>query len=241
MRILLVNPNSTVSMTEKAAKAARRVARPGTEIVAATVAGNPPSIQGYHDIAMCLPGLLDEIARHPDADAVVIACFDDTGIDAARAQVEVPVIGIGEAAFHAASMLSCRFSVVTTLRRSVPGIEANLARYGLAVRCGRVRSTEIPVLELERGDPATTGRIADEIGRAMDEDGAEAVVLGCAGMTDLMEALSARFGMPVIDGVTCAVAFAEALVATGARTSKIGGYAPPAHAGAAAQAARAGE
>lgn len=231
MRILLVNPNSTVSMTGKAAAAARRVARPGTEVVAATPAGNPPSIQGFYDVAMCVPGLLGEIARHPEADAVVIACFDDTGLDAARAMVEVPVIGIGEAAFHAASMLSCRFSVVTTLRRSVPGIEANLVRYGLAARCGRVRSTEIAVLELEHGDPATTGRIADEIRRAIDEDGAEAIVLGCAGMTDLMQALSARFGIPVIDGITCAVAFAEALVATGARTSKIGGYAPPTHAG----------
>ncbi len=233
MRILLVNPNSTVSMTEKAAQAARRVVRPGTEVVAATPAGSPPSIQGFFDVAMCLPGLLAEIARNPEADAVVIACFDDTGLDAARAMVEVPVLGIGEAAFHAASMLSCRFSVVTTLRRSVPGIEANLVRYGLAARCGRVRSTEIPVLHLERGDPATTGRIADEIRHAIDEDGAEAIVLGCAGMTDLMDGLSARFGLPVIDGVTCAVAFAEALVAVGARTSKVGGYATPIRAGAA--------
>jgi len=227
MRILLVNPNSTASMTEKAARAARRVVRQGTEIVAATPAGNPPSIQGFYDVAMCLPGLLREIGRHRDVDAVVIACFDDTGLDAARSLVEVPVIGIGEAAFHAASMLSCRFSIVTTLGRSVPGIEANLARYGLDVRCGRVRATDIPVLDLERGDPATTGRIADEIRAAIAEDGAEAIVLGCAGMTDLMADLSARFGIPVLDGVTCAVAFAEALVAVGARTSKAGGYAAP--------------
>ena len=227
MRILLINPNSTASMTEKAASAARRVARPGTEIIAATPAGNPPSIQGFYDVAMCLPGLLGEIEKHPEADAVVIACFDDTGLDAARSITEVPVIGIGEAAFHAASFLSCRFSVVTTLRRSVPGIEANLARYGLNIRCGRVRSTEIPVLDLERGDPATIERIASEIRRAIDEDNAEAIVLGCAGMTDLMAELSAKFGIPVLDGVTSAVSFAEALVSAGARTSKIGGYAPP--------------
>ena len=229
MRILLVNPNSTTSMTEKAVKAARRVARPGTEIVPATPPSNPPSIQGFYDVAMCLPGLLSEIEHHGDADAVVIACFDDTGLDAARAMIEVPVIGIGEAAFHAASMVSCKFSVVTTLRRSVPGIEANLARYGLSARCSGVRSTEIPVLELERGDPATTERIADEIRRAIEEDRAEAIVLGCAGMTDLMAALSSRFGVPIIDGITCAIAFAEALVAVGARTSKIGGYASPSH------------
>ena len=227
MRILLVNPNSTVSMTEKAARAARGVVRPGTEIIAATPAGNPPSIQGFYDVAMCLPGLLAEIERHRDVDAVVIACFDDTGLDAARSAVAVPVVGIGEAAFHAASFLSCRFSVVTTLGRSVPGIEANLVRYGLAARCARVRASEVPVLELERGDPAVTGRIADEIAAAIEQDGAEAVVLGCAGMTDLMAEMSARFGIPVIDGVTSAAAFAEALAAIGARTSKVGGYAAP--------------
>jgi allantoin racemase len=227
MRILLVNPNSTASMTEKAAKSARRVMRPGTEIIAATPSGNPPSIQGFYDVAMCLPGLLAEIERHPEADAVVIACFDDTGLDAARCAVDVPVVGIGEAAFHAASFLCCRFSVVTTLRRSVPGIEANLVRYGLNARCGRVRSTEVPVLDLERGDPETVERIADEVQRAIEEDEAEAVVLGCAGMTDLMAELSARFGIPVLDGITSAVTFAEALVAAGARTSKTGGYARP--------------
>jgi allantoin racemase len=227
MRILLVNPNSTASMTEKAVKSARAVARPGTEIIAATPSGNPPSIQGFYDVAMSLPGLLAEIERHPEADAVVIACFDDTGLDAARCVVDVPVVGIGEAAFHAASFLSCRFSVVTTLRRSVPGIEANLVRYGLDARCGRVRSTEVPVLDLERGDPETVDRIADEIRRAIEEDEAEAVVLGCAGMTDLMADLSARFGIPVLDGITSAVTFAEALVASGARTSKTGGYARP--------------
>ena len=81
MRILIVNPNTTVSMTEKAAEAARRVARPGTEIVSANPAAGPASIQGFHDAAICVPGLLETIAAHRDVDAVVIACFDDTGLE----------------------------------------------------------------------------------------------------------------------------------------------------------------
>jgi allantoin racemase len=174
-----------------------------------------------------VPGLLAEIAHHPNADAIVIACFDDTGLDAARCQAEVPVIGIGEAAFHAASFLSCKFSVITTLGRSVPGIEANLKRYGLDARCAKVRATEVPVLELERNDPATLARIKTEIARALEEDRAEAIVLGCAGMADLMSLLSDEFKVPVIDGVACATTFAEALIATGLKTSKIGGYAEP--------------
>jgi allantoin racemase len=90
-----------------------------------------------------------------------------------------------------------------------------------------VRATEIPVLELERNDPATLARIRTEIARALEEDRAEAIVLGCAGMADLMHRLSDEFKVPVIDGVACATTFAEALAATGLKTSKIGGYAPP--------------
>ena len=136
-------------------------------------------------------------------------------------------MGIGEAAYHAASFLSCRFSIITTLRRSVPGIEDNLTRYGLAKKCARVRATEIPVLALEEGDPATLAKIEDEIRRSVDEDQAEAIVLGCAGMADFMQRLSDQFGLPVIDGIACATTFAEALAATGLETSKVGGYASP--------------
>lgn len=226
-RLLIVNPNTTASMTNKVAAAAAAVARPETVITATNPISGPASIQGYHDAAICVPNLLAEISRHSDNDAVVIACFDDTGLDAARCAVEVPVVGIGEAAFHAAGFLSCRFSVITTLGRSVPGIEANLVRYGLAARCANVRATEIPVLELEENDPSVLATISEEIRRAISEDRAEAIVLGCAGMADLMVALSAEHGVPVIDGVACAVTFAEALAATGLKTSKIGGYASP--------------
>jgi allantoin racemase len=225
MKILVVNPNTTVSMTHKIGLAARSIARPGTTIVAANSQSGPASIQGYLDAATCVPGLLAEIEKHPDADAIVIACFDDTGLDAVRCIVPVPVIGIGEAAYHAASMIATRFSVVTTLSRSVPGIEHNLNKYGLAQKCGRVRATNIPVLQLEESDPVTLDLIRREIRAAIDTDQAEAIVLGCAGMVDLVASLSAEFGLPVIDGVTAGVSFAEALVTAGFKTSKIGAYA----------------
>ena len=228
MKILIVNPNTTRSMTEKIGRAARQIARPETKIVAVNPLEGPASIQGYHDMALCVPQLLDEISRHKGVDGIVIACFDDTGLDAARCAVEVPVIGIGEAAFRAASLLSCKFSVVTTLRRSVPALEANLVKYGLDRRCARVRASEVPVLELERDDPATIKRIEAEIRCALKEDGAEAIVLGCSGMADLAKRLSKGFGVPVLEGVTCATAFIEALAALDLKTSKVGGYAAPA-------------
>lgn len=226
MKLLVVNPNTTTSMTNKIAKAARDVARPDTQIVASNSQNGPASIQGFLDVATCIPGLLDEVKQHNDVDAIVVACFDDTGVDAVRCVADVPVLGIGEAAYHAASMLATKFSVITTLSRSVPGLENNLMRYGLAQKCVKVRATDIPVLKLEEGDPATLAKIRAEIEEAITQDKAEAIVLGCAGMADLMQSLSDEFGVPVIDGVASAVCMAEALVAAGLKTSKIGAYAP---------------
>ncbi len=226
MKLLLINPNTTRSMTRKAEVAARRVARPDTEIIATNSREGPYSIEGYYDVAACLPGLLQEARLHRDVDAVVIACFDDTGLDAMRCLFDVPVIGIGEAGYHAAAMLSHRFSVVTTLSRSVAGIADNLKRYGLEAKCASIRATDIPVLKLEEGDPASLDQIRAEIGVAIAQDRAEAVVLGCAGMADLMQQLSDEFGIPMIDGISCAVGMAEALVAAGLSTSKVGAYAP---------------
>lgn len=211
-------------MTDKIAQAARAVARPDTEIVAASSQDGPASIQGFLDVATCVPGLLNEVIQHKEVDAIVIACFDDTGLDAVRSLVSVPVLGIGEAAYHAASMIANKFSVITTLSRSVPGLENNLLRYGLAQKCACVRATEIPVLKLEEGDPATLDKIRLEIHASINEDKAEAIVLGCAGMADLMAQLSEEFGLPVIEGVSAGVTFAEALVNNSLRTSKIGAY-----------------
>jgi allantoin racemase len=227
MRILVVNPNTTASMTEKIGAAARRVASIGTEILAVNPASGPASIEGFYDEAMSLAGMLDLIRNASGYDAVIIACFDDTGLDAARCLTNRPVIGIGEAAYHMASMISNKFSVVTTLARSVPALEHNLHRYGLMARCGRVRSSEVAVLELEHPGSDARNRISAEIGRAVAEDRAEAIVLGCAGMADLAEALASEHGLPVLDGVSCAIGLAEAMVKLQLLTSRLGGYAPP--------------
>ena len=227
MRLLVANPNSTASMTAKIGRAAEAAVSPGTEVVARNPAGGPASIEGYYDEALSLAGLMDTVAAHADVDAVVLACFDDTGLDALRCMTPAPVVGIGEAAFHMATLVAGRFSVVTTLARSIPAIEHNLVRYGLATRCARVRAADVPVLDLERRSEASVARISEEIGRAMAEDRAEAIVLGCAGMADLAADLARRHGLPVVDGVAAAVTLAEGLVRLGLRTSRLGGYAPP--------------
>ncbi len=228
MRIALVNPNTSESMTELMAAAARGRASPGTEVVAITSRSGPVSIEGHYDEAVAAAGLLETIRTTGDSyDAYVIACFGDPGLLAVRELVRGPVLGIAEAAMHIAAMLATGFTVVTTLSRTRIIAEHLAFAYGMERLCRRVRATDIPVLELD--DPASDARsrILAECRRALDEDGSGAIVLGCAGMADLAEALSRDLGVPVIDGVTVAVRMAEALVGLGLGTSKRGDLAPP--------------
>ena len=227
MQILVINPNTTESMTRLIANAARLVASPTTTIDARTSKMGPASIEGYYDEALAVPGLLVAIRDgEATADAAIIACFDDTGLDAARALASVPVIGICEAAVVTAAFIAKRFTVVTTLERSRVPIEELCRRYGMGERA-TVRAANIAVLSLEDPNSGARDRLRSEIAAAIDEEKAEAIVLGCAGMADLARTLSREFGIPVIDGVGAAVKQAEALITLGLTTSKRGPYASP--------------
>lgn len=215
MKILIINPNSTATMTAAIGTAARRAAAPGTAIAAVNPDSGPPAIQGAEDGLAALPGLFAlferEVMQTHSCDAVIVACFDDTGLKALKARSPVPVVGIGEAGFLAAMLVAERFSVVTTLAVSLPVIEANLEAYGWRGRCAGLHASGVPVLDLEGADTKVVETVAAGIARAVTEDGCDAVVLGCAGMADLAEVMTERFGIPVIDGVAAAVTFCEAL------------------------------
>jgi allantoin racemase len=230
MKIAVINPNTTASMTATIADAARRVAHADTEILAITSSMGPVSIEGYYDEVFAIPGLLVEIARaeREGADAIVIACFDDTGLDAARALASIPVIGICEAAVSTTAFIAQRFSIVTTMERSRLPVEHLVHRYGMGSRC-KVRAADVPVLSLEDPNSNARDRLRSEISAALKDDKAEAIVLGCAGMADLTAALRLEFGVPVVDGVAAAVKQAESLVALGLSTAKRGAYATPVH------------
>lgn len=225
MKILLVNPNTTASMTEKIGEAARSAAAPGTTILAVTSPIGPASIEGFYDEAFAVPGLIRALADADAPDAAIVACFDDTGLDAARSFVPFPVIGICQAALVTAAQIAKRVTVVTTLSRSVTPLEELVDRYGFS-RHVTVRACDVPVLALEEPGSDAREKLEAEIVRAL-EDGAEAIVLGCAGMADLTAALSQKFVAPVVDGVAAAVKQAEALVALCLTTSKRGAYAAP--------------
>lgn len=229
MRIKLINPNTTQRMTEAMGRCAREVAAPGTEVIAVNPTMGPPSIEGYYDEALATAGLLAEViaGEREGCDGYVIACFGDPGLYAARELARGPVIGIAEAAMHAASVLAPGFSVVTTLARTC-GMAWHLAeRYGMKRFCRNVRATDVAVLDLDKPGSAARRIILDECRRALEEDGSDAIVLGCAGMAELCAEIEDALGAPVIEGVTVALKWTEALVALRLSTAKRGDYARP--------------
>lgn len=229
MQIRVINPNTTASMTAKIGEAAQRVAAPGTVITATNPASGPVSIESHFDEAISAVGVTEEIRRgeREGADGYIIACFGDPGLLAARELTAKPVVGIAEAAFHLATMISTRFSVVTTLGRTCIIAEHLLQSYGFAHHCRRVRAAEIPVLDLEDDGACAVSRIIDECRRARDEDRIGAIVLGCGGMADLTEEIGEAVGLPIVEGVTAAVKLVETLASLKLGTSKHGDLAFP--------------
>jgi allantoin racemase len=213
MKIVFVNPNSTDSMTRKVQATAQTLLPVDVIVEAVSNKKGPESIQGQADGDAAVPGMLEEIQAAIDsgANGIVIACFDDTGLDQARALSDVPVLGIGQAAYHQSMLMGLTFSVVTTLSISIPVLEENIQAFGVHPYCCRVRASEVPVLELEVEGSSAEQKISDEIALAIKEDGCQAIVLGCAGMTDLAERLSGVHNIPVIDGVAAASVLIHAL------------------------------
>lgn len=231
MHIRIINPNTTRSMTETIGAAAEKVAAPGTRISATQPDSGPVSIESHFDEAVSAVGVAEEILageRGDDpVDAYIVACFGDPGLLAARELTRAPVIGIAEAAFHVATMISTRFSVVTTLGRTGIIAEHLLESYGFSHHCRRVRAAEIPVLDLEDNADVAVQRLVQECLRAKEEDNIGAIVLGCGGMADLTDYISDAVGLPIVEGVTAAVKLSEALAGLKLGTSKHGDLAFP--------------
>ena len=230
MKILVVNVNTTASMTEAIVASARSVVSSGTEIVGITPTFGAESVEGNFESYLSAVGVMDAVTRYQgDFDAVVQAGFGEHGREGLQELLDVPVVDITEAAGHVASLLGHKYSVVTTLDRAVPLIEDRLKLAGLDARCASVRSSGLSVLELEQQPQAAVKAIVAEAELAVAQDGAEVICLGCGGMAGLDEAVGAAAGVPVVDGVTAAVKLAEALIGLGLTTSKVRTFAAPRH------------
>jgi allantoin racemase len=228
MRLLVINPNTSVEMTQDIHEEATRYARPGTEIETVSPAWGPRSIEGHADDIAAAAAKLEVVAeRSAEFDGLVIACFGDPGLFAARELSAVPVVGIAEASMLTACTVAHRFSVVTVLPRVKPWIEDTVRLHGLEARCASVRTTPLTVLDCERDPAAAEREIVRASRAAIEEDGAEAICLGCAGMGPLDKAVERALGVPVLDGVACAVKLLEGLVDYGLATSRVAAFKAP--------------
>ncbi|PIJ59534.1 Asp/Glu racemase [Erwinia sp. OLMDLW33] len=222
--IQVINPNTSQAMTETIGAAARAVAGANTEILAVCPTQGVPSIEGHFDEAIAAIGVLEQVkaGREQGVSGHVIACFGDPGLLAARELAQGPVVGIAEAAMHMATLVATRFSVVTTLPRTLVIARHLLQQYGFEHHCAALHAIDLPVLSLEDGSGIAQEKVRQRCIQAKREDGSGAIVLGCGGMADLAQTLTRELGIPVIDGVTAAVKMVESLLALGLNTSKHG-------------------
>jgi allantoin racemase len=228
MRILVINPNTTESMTEAIANTARQYASPGTEIVPLTPLFGADGIDCNFESLLSAVAVMDPIATYDQPfDAVVMAGFGEHGREGLQEITDVPVIDIAESSAHVALMIGRRYSVVTTLDRSIGAIEDRLVTAGLADRCASVRSVAMSTLELDQNPAAGIAAIVEQARRAVEDDRAEVICLGCGGMVGLDKAIIDALGVPVVDPVAAGIRLAEAIVGLGLSTSKVRTYAAP--------------
>jgi allantoin racemase len=222
MKILIINPNRDDSMTEAMLESAKHFADGDFEVACMSAPAAPKFIETYEDQIKAAPGMIKVLKNNEEEfDAFIIACHCDPNLDMMKEITKKPVVGIGEASMKIASMLGHRFSVVSTDRHSIPNKEALIRKYHLQDLAASVRAPLDEMKELTDEEKYfTAARLA------VEEDMAEVIVLGCAAMTGLDKRLQKELGVPVLDGVICALIIAAGLVKYGVSTSKIRRYNP---------------
>jgi len=227
-RIVILNPNTTVQFTDRLQKLGQALASPGSCVIARSPCTGTPSVECHVDEILAMPGLLRLVEEEEKlkTSAYVIACFGDTGIEAVRELAHGPVVGMTEAALFAAAMIADRFSIITLPPRTIIHAERVLHRVGLKHRC-HVRAIDVNVDECVGLDDNLLQAMIAESREALAKDRAEAIILGCAGLSALVDPMAQALGVPVIEGVSVALKMAEGLLEAGLRTSKKSTYAFP--------------
>jgi allantoin racemase len=222
-RITVINPNTSAELTATITKAAQAVAGAGVRVTGVHPAVGVPSVESHAEEAIAAVGVIEQVRAHQaDTDAFVIACFGDTGVPAAREVATCPVVGMTEAALQTACLVAHRFVVITLPARTIAHSDRVVRALGLEHRC-TVTAVDVAVADLVAGSTHLLDAF-DEAARAADR--AEAVVLGCAGLADLIDPLSDMLGVPVIDGIAAGVGIAAGLVAMGLNTSRASTFGP---------------
>lgn len=230
MKLLVVNPNSSETVTAQIMESARRGASAGTELVGVTTKGGTRNIDSafgdYLSGAFMIRTCLEAVSVHRP-DAVVLAGFGRVGIDALKEALTIPVVSISEASMALACLLGHRFTTLTMLRQFIPYQEDLVRYYGFEAKCASVRSININVEECVTNREKTISELKEQIQRIVAEDRAEVVILACAGLCGYDAELSKLAGVPVLDPAAVGVKVAEGLVGLGLSHSKVRKFAHP--------------
>jgi allantoin racemase len=208
LKIIIINPNSDLKMNEAIQATAEEFAGEHFEVACFPTPEAPQFIETLEDEALAAPGMIRLVRENEGkCDAFIIACHCDPNLDIIKEITEKPVIGIGEASMRIASLLGHRFSIIQATKDSIPIKRALVNKYQLQGKLASVRAPrqDRPVLSGEENYIA-------EAKAAIAEDRADVIVLGCAGLTGLDKRMQEELGVPVLDGVNCALVFASALV-----------------------------
>jgi len=229
MRIFVINPNTTESMTEHIRRELVKIKRPETELMVVNPEHGPVSIESVYDETLAGPPTLELVrqANQEGYDAIIIACFSDPALDAAKEISEIPVIGIEEATLHVAAMLGHRFSITTVFSTRVPTRDLHVRMHGLESRYASSLVMNMPVLEMDAKPEEAKTRILELARQAVKEQGAEVVILGCAGLAGYAADVERELGIVVLDPTAVAFKMAEAFTELGLRHSKVARFAQP--------------
>lgn len=230
LKLLMVNPNCSTTVTDVVMQEARRKARPNTELIPITTAGGTRNIDCYYGDYMGASRMLDtalDAVRTHHPEGVVLAGFGNVGIYALKELIGVPVVGLGEASMALASLLGHRFTVLTFMKKFIPYQEDLVQMLGFRDKCASVRAIDLQVERCATDRVETMRQLEMEAQRIVESDGCEVIVLACSALCGYSDELSERLGVPVVDPVVAGVKMVELLVEAGLTHSKLCKFAPP--------------
>jgi allantoin racemase len=237
MRIMYVIPGPMGRSPEGKAEVQRRGsllrqwAAPGAEVDIIDVPRGPASIESMYEEYLSIPAAVEKMMEVESQGyaAAILGCYGDPGLDAMREMVAMPVVGPGEAGFHAAAQLGYRFSIITITESIINSMRRLVENAGLGGRLASVRVVDTPVLMLAHDRAETVRRVVEQGRKCIGADGADTLILGCMsmGFLEIAEEASEVLGVPVINPARIALKTAEALVGAGLTHSKRAFMTPP--------------
>jgi len=228
MKLLVINPNISASVSELIGAEARRAASQGTEITMLTAPFGVAYIETRFEALIGAYAVANLVAERASGhDAVIVAAFGDPGVTGIREALDIPVVGLTEAALASVSLLGNRFSIVAISRRITAWYRETVERNGLIGRLASIRSLDQPLRDIGAVQADHAARLRELCAAVVEEDGADAIILGGAPLAGLARTIAGEIPVPVVDGVSSAVKHAETLVELQPGTARAGSFAPP--------------